>query len=91
LSKTSKAEKKQTVYWHWYEYNGIGDSYDPESYTVLSSAPACNYAKGNLCAIYALGKDDYPDPQNLSDLGASSATFTQPYTGLYGKVRLTEH
>jgi hypothetical protein len=77
----------------WYEYNGWGDPFEPESYTLLSSAPEC-HSDGNLCAVYALTElfnDDHPSALSLLDLGLSSCTFTQPYTGLLGKVRLTHN
>jgi hypothetical protein len=75
----------------WYEYNDMGDPYDPTSYTLLSAAPEC-HSDGNLCAVYALTEllnDDHPSFLSLLDLGLSSCTFTQPYTGILGKVRLT--
>jgi hypothetical protein len=75
----------------WYQYNGMGDPYEPESYTLLSAAPEC-HSDGNLCAVYSLTEllnNDHPSALGLLDLGLSSCTFTQPYTGLLGKVRLT--
>lgn len=87
----SSAGPRPGLLFKWYQYNNMGDPYDPESYTLLSETPVC-HSDGNLCAVYALTEllnDDHPSALSLLDLGLSSCTFTQPYTGLLGKVRLT--
>ena len=74
----------------WYEYNGWGDPYDPESYSALSEAPSCN-SDGTLCSVFAivdLLNSNHPTVLSLVDLGLSSCCFTQQYTGILGRVRL---
>lgn len=86
----TESPAKATLLFKWFEYNGWGDPYDPDSYTQLSSSPEC-HGDGNLCSVYALTDlfGGRPSALSLLDLGLSSCSFTQSYIGLLGKVSLT--
>lgn len=79
-------------YYRWFEYVGFGDPYDPSSYSLIMYAPDCYSSDPILCSVYA--ELDFwtwkPTATSLSELGISSASFTQPYAGGYGEIRLED-
>jgi len=60
----------------WFQFNG-GDPYDPQNYTLVSTAPNC---PGNavLCAVRAEKQTgaDLPAAESLEAAGQASSDFT---------------
>lgn len=77
--------------YRWFEYDGYGDPYDPQSYWLLVFEPECN-SDGYLCTVLAeLDLWTFkPTLDNLYELGFSSSYFTEPYCGVYGAVKLDD-
>lgn len=73
-----------------FEFTG-NDMSEPMDWTLIwVPEPTCNYTNGSICYIRA-DKDqyaDHPTAESLVFLSTNSSNFTQPYTGVYGKVRL---
>ena len=81
------------LFCRWFEYNGWGDPFDPDSYCLLTSQPGCNSSDGYLCAIYVESDlfGGAPSELALLMLGLDSDCFTQYYQGIWGIIRFREY
>jgi hypothetical protein len=77
----------------WFEYDGCGDPYDPQSYWPMLLPPYCDSEDGYLCAIYAEADALllFPSEYGLWELGMESSSFTERYCGWSGEVILREY
>jgi hypothetical protein len=92
-SSFSDAASGSSWLYMWFEYDGCGDPFDPDSYWPAIFPPNCDSYDGYLCAIYAEA-DSYllhPSATGLWELGLESSCFTQVYSGWSGEVKLKEY